>query len=338
MRPRGEAQGAEHHIRPQDRRRQAVDISRLPVLPHVVEHEEAALRRRDRFDVDKRIVVAQDFRRARLGPAQRRRRDVGRAFELGLRLAIGAVEQHEAPVVDVRHAPLDDDPGEIGGDGAARRQHARQRVGVFVNIGVGGLPDQGQVARLETAVDLLGRNAGRDPAQAEKIGHRRLVGRKSRREDALFGDRDMVVGVGHLDEIRQPDRIVAEIHVEAVDQPGVRPMEVDAREFDAVAPVRRGVFGEFLFQESDGFVLRALAQDIIGLTRQRGGLVGGVVQRQVEGQDDANKQQAKRRSVAPAPRAEQGGHGQGRAKQGKSQSGKGTGQTPLATATPTARA
>ena len=70
MRSRREAHRTKHQICPQDRRRQSIDRGALPILPDIIEDEEAALRRRVGLNIDQRIVVAQDFRHARRAAAR----------------------------------------------------------------------------------------------------------------------------------------------------------------------------------------------------------------------------------------------------------------------------
>jgi hypothetical protein len=121
------------------------------------------------------------------------------------------------------------------------QQHARQGARVLIDIGVLGAGDLDEVAGLQALIDLLDGHAGRDEAQAEHVGEQRAVARHQRRESALVGQRDMVLGAGRLAVEAEPQRVVAKRVVELVDEAGIGPVEVDAGELDAVAPVGAAV-------------------------------------------------------------------------------------------------
>ena len=139
-----------------------------------------------------------------------------------------------------------------------RRQHdARQRARIFVDVGVLGARDEFEIARLERLVDLLDRHAGRDEAHAEQVFQRRAIGGHQRRESAAARRRPPCRprAVARSKSI-EPQRVVPEQMIEAVDQPDVRPVIGDADQFDAVAAVGRGGGLELGLQQRDGFVGR----------------------------------------------------------------------------------
>ena len=140
----------------------------------VVQHHPAALAG-GRLHEDLRVLVAENARAPR-----RLRRGVARALE-----------QHRCG---------------IGRGPSARPEHRRNRRGAP------GWRTARAAARADSRKDtppwcgrlrsgrraaashpLSGRHAGRDQAQAEHVGHRRMVARKQRREQALLGNGDMVL-------------------------------------------------------------------------------------------------------------------------------------------------
>jgi hypothetical protein len=127
--------------------------------------------------------------------------------------------------------------------------------GFLVDVGVLGARDEFRSPGLQRLVDLLDRHAGRDQAQAEQIANAERVGRIERRERPLARRRDRVADFRGVIEPFQPQRIVPETVLAAVDQADVRPMIADADQLDAVAMVRRCA-ARPLPDQRDGLVAR----------------------------------------------------------------------------------
>ena len=78
----------------------------------------------------------------------------------------------------------------------------------------------------------------------------------------LIGSRNRVGSVGRMREVLQPQRIVSEYMLAAVDHADVRPVIADADQLDAVAMVRL-LLREALADQCDSFVLRVGSQRVV---------------------------------------------------------------------------
>ena len=107
----------------------------------------------------------------------------------------------------------------------------------------------------------LDRRAGGDEAQAQQVGELRAVGREQGRELALVGQAHVVLGAGRRAVEREPQRVVAQRVLEAVREAGVRPVEAEAGQLDAVAA--RVVGDDLGLQDGDGGVAGVGLQHVV---------------------------------------------------------------------------
>ena len=174
----------------------------------------------------------------------------------------------------------------------ADQHHAWQRARILVDVGILGAGDEIEIAGLERRVDPLDRHAGRDQPHAEQIGEGRAPRRIERRERPLADRRHRVADARRVIEPLQPQWIVAEHLLAAVDQAHVGPVIFDADRLDAVAMVRL-LLRKALLDQRDRFVLRAGAQHVVARGRQAGRFMRRVVPGEIGGREH-DEQQASR--------------------------------------------
>ena len=175
--------------------------------------------------------------------------------------------------------------------------HARQGIDVLVDVGILRTRQEFQLAARQLQIDLLDGNAAGNETQPEKVGERRVIGRKQRRECALIWTSDIVARSERPRYQADAQRIVAQRVVETVHERGIRPFEAEADQLDPVAPFGAGCPPGFRLQETDRLVAAVRLQNVVASAGAGGQLVGTVVGSQIGCHEDCGSNSEDR----PAP-------------------------------------
>jgi hypothetical protein len=137
-------------------------------MPDIIEKQNTARGRLD-IDVDLRVGVARQACRRQHRSGFRCSRNHGRSLQ-----------QDRPSRIDIGWPTIRNKPIEIGDTPVGQEHNARQGAGIFVNVGILGLRDEGKVARLKRRVDFLDGHANHDETQAEQVGKDRAIRGKER--------------------------------------------------------------------------------------------------------------------------------------------------------------
>ena len=200
------------------------------------------------------------------------------------------IEQESGARVELRPPAGRDERGEVGRHNPVDEQDTREDVRVLIDEGVLRAGEQPQRTTREIGVDPLDRYAAGDEAQPDEIGHRAAIGGKERAELALVGAGDVVVGPERGRHDTHAQRIVAERVIEAVHKRAVRPLETEADQLHAVAPLRPGTATDALLQEADRFVAALRVEHVVARRLARRRLIRSVVRCEIERHEPGRRQ------------------------------------------------
>ena len=180
-----------------------------------------------------------------------------------------AVEQHSLCWIEVRPASVRDHLVEVGRHPPRSKNDAGKGARIFVDVAVGRLGHELQIAQPELLVEGLDGPVDGDVAEPQQVGHCRAVGREQWREHPLPGLRNGFGRAYGLHRFPKPHGIIAKHVIEIMDEADIGPFKAEANQFDAVAPSGICRASQMRPQKRHGAVLGVGAQLFILRGRHR---------------------------------------------------------------------